>query len=262
MASLDSLQAALDYRFRDGGLLERALTHRSHGMPHNERLEFLGDSVLNFVVSTLLFAEHAEMDEGDLSRVRSNLVKQSALADIAQTLSLSVHLRLGEGELKSGGFRRPSILADALEAIFGAIYLDGGYPEISRVIERLYRPVLAHIDLRTFGKDPKTLLQELVQGRGHPLPRYEVLATRGAAHDQLFDVVCEIAPLGIREQASGTSRRAAEQAAASQAIAALEALGPARRTARRRKPAQLSLPVAVAQDGAQSKTRNTPQDKT
>ena len=251
MASLESLQSALDYRFQDKGLLEQALTHRSHGMPHNERLEFLGDSVLNFTVSTLLFAQHAEMDEGDLSRVRSNLVKQSALADIAQTLSLSSHLRLGEGELKSGGFRRPSILADALEAIFGAIYLDGGYPEISRVIERLYRPILAHIDLRTFGKDPKTLLQELVQGRGYPLPRYEVLATRGAAHDQLFDVVCEIAALDIRAQASGSSRRAAEQAAASQAITAIESLGPARRQGRRRKSAQLSLPVAVAQDKTQ-----------
>src|SRR5690606_20208721 len=157
---------------------------------HNERLEFLGDSVLNFIVSTLLFAQHAEMDEGDLSRVRSNLVKQSALADIAQTLSLSNHLRLGEGELKSGGFRRPSILADALEAICGAIYLEGGYAEISRVIERLYGPHLAHFDLRTLGKAPKTLLQELVQGRGHPLPHYEVLATRGAAHNQMFDVVC------------------------------------------------------------------------
>ena len=259
MASLDSLQSALDYQFQDLGLLQQALTHRSHGLPHNERLEFLGDSVLNFIVSTLLFDQHAEMDEGDLSRVRSNLVKQSALADIAQTLSLSTHLRLGEGELKSGGFRRPSILADALEAIFGAIYLDGGYPAISRVIERLYRPILAHIDLRTFGKDPKTLLQELVQGRGQPLPRYEVLATHGAAHNQLFDVVCEIATLGIREQASGSSRRAAEQAAASQAITALESLGPARRTARRRKPAQLSLPVAVAQDETPSPSQDADQ---
>ena len=147
---------------------------------------------------------------------------------------------------------RAMLLADALEALFGAVYLDGGYPEISRVIERLYRPILAHIDLRTFGKDPKTLLQELVQGRGHPLPHYEVVATRGAAHDQMFDVVCEIAPLGIRVQASGSSRRAAEQAAAGQAIVAIEALGPARRASRRRKPAQLSLPVAVAQDTPKS----------
>ncbi|MGB6007511.1 ribonuclease III [Castellaniella sp.] len=249
MAGLDTLQAALDYRYRDQALLEQALTHRSHGMPHNERLEFLGDSVLNFVVSALLFTEHAEMDEGDLSRVRANLVKQSALADIAQKLSLSSYLRLGEGELKSGGFRRPSILADALEAIFGALLLDGGYDQVSRVIEQLYRPILAHIDVRTFGKDPKTLLQEIMQGRGLDLPHYEVVSTRGAAHNQTFDVECSVAQLDIRVQASGASRRAAEQAAAGQVIAAVESLGPARRSGRRhRKSAQLSLPVAVSQE--------------
>ncbi|WP_323016745.1 ribonuclease III [Castellaniella sp.] len=249
MASLDTLQTALDYRYRDQALLEQALTHRSHGMPHNERLEFLGDSVLNFIVSALLFTEHAEMDEGDLSRVRANLVKQSALADIAQKLSLSDYLRLGEGELKSGGFRRPSILADALEAIFGALYLDGGYDQVSRVIERLYRPVLSHIDVRTFGKDPKTLLQEIMQGRGLDLPHYEVVSTRGAAHNQTFDVVCAVTQLDVRVQASGSSRRAAEQSAAAQVIAAIEALGPVRRPGRRhRKSAQLSLPVAVSQE--------------
>ncbi|WP_322999313.1 ribonuclease III [Castellaniella sp.] len=249
MAGLDTLQAALDYRYRDQALLEQALTHRSHGMPHNERLEFLGDSVLNFVVSALLFTEHAEMDEGDLSRVRANLVKQSALADIAQKLSLSSYLRLGEGELKSGGFRRPSILADALEAIFGALLLDGGYDQVSRVIEQLYRPILAHIDVRTFGKDPKTLLQEIMQGRGLDLPHYEVVSTRGAAHNQTFDVVCSVAQLDIQVQASGSSRRAAEQTAAGQVIAAVQALGPARRPGRRhRKSAQLSLPVAVSQE--------------
>ncbi|MGB6240852.1 MAG: ribonuclease III [Castellaniella sp.] len=249
MVSLDILQTALDYRYRDQALLEQALTHRSHGMPHNERLEFLGDSVLNFVVSALLFTEHAEMNEGDLSRVRANLVKQAALADIAQKLSLSNYLRLGEGELKSGGFRRPSILADALEAIFGALYLDGGYPEVSRVIERLYRPVLANIDVRTVGKDPKTLLQEIMQGRGLDLPHYEVVSTRGAAHNQTFDVICSVAQLDIRVQASGSSRRAAEQAAAGQVIAAVEALGPPHRSGRRhRKSAQLSLPVAVSQE--------------
>ncbi|CAM5198112.1 Ribonuclease 3 OS=Castellaniella defragrans OX=75697 GN=rnc PE=3 SV=1 [Castellaniella defragrans] len=249
MTALDSLQEKLGYRFQDTSLLEQALTHRSHGVPHNERLEFLGDSVLNFVVSTLLFREHDEMDEGDLSRVRSNLVKQSALADIAKTLALSGLLRLGEGELKSGGFRRPSILADAVEAILGALYLDGGFPQVSAAIERLYRPILAHIDLRTFGKDAKTLLQELVQGRGLALPQYTVSATHGAAHNQTFDIVCEIAALGIREQASGGSRRAAEQTAAAQAIAVIETLGPARRAARRHhRPSQLSLPVAVPQE--------------
>lgn len=248
MASLTSLQSALGYVFQDQTLLGQALTHRSHGVPHNERLEFLGDSVLNFVVTTLLFAEHAEMDEGDLSRVRANLVKQAALAEIAQRLELSGYLRLGEGELKSGGFRRPSILADAVEALFGAIYIDGGYPAVRDVIEHLYRPILAHIDIRTFGKDPKTLLQEIVQGRGLSLPHYEVLATHGAAHSQLFDVECRIEKLGIQVTASGSSRRAAEQLAASQAIASIAELAPARKGARRsRKPAQLSLPVAVAQ---------------
>lgn len=249
MMELDTLQDALGYRFRNPALLEQALTHRSHGMPHNERLEFLGDSVLNFVVSALLFREHDEMDEGDLSRVRSNLVKQAALADIARTLSLSGLLRLGEGELKSGGFRRPSILADAVEAILGALYLDGGFQEVSATIERLYRPILAHIDLRTFGKDAKTLLQEMVQGRGLPLPQYTVAGTRGAAHNQTFDVICEIPSLSLRQQASGSSRRAAEQAAAAQLIKAIEALGPVRRSGRRHhRPSQLSLPVAVTQE--------------
>lgn len=249
MVSLSPLQSALGYDFQAPELLEQALTHRSHGARHNERLEFLGDSVLNFVVTTLLFSEHAEMDEGSLSRVRANLVKQSALADIAQTLALSGYLRLGEGELKSGGFRRPSILADALEAIFGAVYVDGGYEAVRAVIERLYRPILSDIDIRTFGKDPKTLLQEIVQGRGLDLPRYEVLATHGAAHNQVFDVECRIDRLDVRVTASGSSRRAAEQQAAGLAIAAIEALGPIRKTSRRgRKPAQLSLPVAVAQE--------------
>lgn len=233
MAGLDRLQTALGYHYRDQGLLVQALTHRSHGMPHNERLEFLGDSVLNFVVSTLLFAEHAEMDEGDLSRVRANLVKQSTLADIAQRLSLSDYLRLGEGELKSGGFRRPSILADAVEAILGALYLDGGYDQVRGVIEHLYRPLLDHLDVRASGKDPKTQLQEILQGRGLDLPHYDVLSIHGAAHDQIFEVCCAVPSLDIQLQASGSSRRAAEQAVATQVIAVLQALGPVKRSRRR-----------------------------
>lgn len=235
MANYDRLQKSLNYKFKDINLLKRALTHRSHGMPHNERLEFLGDSILNFVVSTLLFAEHSEMNEGDLSRVRSNLVKQSALADIANILDLSAYLRLGEGELKSGGFRRPSILSDAVEAIFGAIYLDGDYLAVRSVIEQLYRPLLEHMDTRTLGKDAKTYLQELVQGSGYDLPHYEVVNMRGVAHDQTFDVVCEIAQLDIRVQSSGTNRRAAEQLAASEAIKHIESLGPLRNLNKKHK---------------------------
>ena len=249
MTPLSKLESALGYVFRNPALLDQALTHRSHGVPHNERLEFLGDSVLNFVVSTLLYQQHAEMDEGDLSRVRANLVKQAALADIARGLDLSEYLRLGEGELKSGGFRRPSILADAVEAVLGAIYIDGGFEAVREAITRQYQPILANIDIRTFGKDPKTLLQELVQGRGLPLPAYAVVATHGAAHSQMFDVECTVPKLDIRVSASGSSRRAAEQLAAGQAIEAIQALGPVRGARRRsRKPAQLSLPVAVAQE--------------
>lgn len=233
MSNYSKLQELLNYSFNDASLLKRALTHRSHGMPHNERLEFLGDSILNFVVSTLLFAEHSEMDEGDLSRVRSNLVKQSALAGIAETLGLSTYLRLGEGELKSGGFRRPSILSDAVEAIFGAIYLDGGYGSVRAVIEGLYRPLLEHLDTKTLGKDSKTYLQELVQGRGYDLPDYEVVNMRGVAHDQTFDVSCKIVQLDICVQASGSSRRAAEQSAASEAIKKIEAMGPLKKLSKK-----------------------------
>src|SRR3546814_763363 len=141
MASQNTLQAALDYQFGDASLLEQALTHRSHSGPHNERLEFLGDSVLNFVVASLLFVRFPKIDEGDLSRLRANLVKQAALADIAGRLNLSQYLRLGEGELKSGGFRRPSILADALEALFAAVYLDGGFDAAQQVIQRQYETI-------------------------------------------------------------------------------------------------------------------------
>src|SRR5690606_21525353 len=148
------------------------------------RLEFLGDSVLNFVVASLLFARFPKIDEGDLSRLRANLVKQAALADIAGKLNLSQYLRLGEGELKSGGFRRPSILADTLEAIFGAVYLDGGFDAVQKVIQGQYAEILDHVDEKTLGKDPKTLLQELLQARKLDLPVYNVIATHGAAHNQ------------------------------------------------------------------------------
>lgn len=250
-SSLANLESALEYKFQDIGLLEQAVTHRSHSARHNERLEFLGDSVLNFVVAALLFKRFSRIDEGDLSRLRANLVKQASLADIAQKLALSQYLRLGEGELKSGGFRRPSILADALEAVFGAVFLDSGFDAAHKVIGRQYAPILVHVDPKTLGKDPKTLLQELLQGRRIALPVYTVIATHGAAHNQTFDVECAIPKLEIKVVAGGTSRRAAEQSAATLAIAAVEALGPSKgaRGSRARKSAQLSLPVAVSQDG-------------
>ena len=249
---MSPLETVLGYPFEDKSLLELALTHRSFGARNNERLEFLGDSVLGTSVSSLLFERFAKLDEGDLSRVRANLVKQAALADIANRLGLSQHLRLGEGELKSGGFRRPSILADTFEAILGAIYLDGGFEKAQAVIHQLYEPILQSIDPKTIGKDAKTLLQEFLQAHKLALPAYTVIATHGAAHSQQFEVACDIAQLDIQVQAAGTSRRAAEQTAAKLALEkamALKPSGGSRRSINKaRKAAQLSLPVAVAQE--------------
>ncbi|VVE07529.1 ribonuclease III [Pandoraea commovens] len=216
--SLNQLEERLQYRFHDAELLCQALTHRSHSAANNERLEFLGDSILNCSVAAILFRRYGKLDEGDLSRVRANLVKQQSLYEIAQTLGVSDFLRLGEGELKSGGFRRPSILADTLEALFGAMYLDGGFERAYAVIERLYTPVLEHVDPKTLGKDAKTLLQEYLQGHKIALPQYTVIATHGAAHNQQFEVECTVPKLDIKVGGSGASRRAAEQAAAKKAL--------------------------------------------
>lgn len=250
--NLAALETRLDYRFANQVLLEQALTHRSHSARHNERLEFLGDSVLNCAVASLLFDRYTRIDEGDLSRLRANLVKQSSLADIAQRLELAQYLRLGEGELKSGGFRRPSILADTLEAILGAVFMDAGFDEACRVIRRLYQPVMTSMDPKTLGKDAKTLLQEYLQSRKIPLPVYTVVATHGAAHNQEFEVTCAIPKLDVQVSGSGGSRRAAEQQAARSALSVLESVepAPARRVRVRVKSAQLSLPVAVAQQPA------------
>lgn len=214
----ERLEQALGYRFARPELFRQALTHRSHGSPHNERLEFLGDSVLNCVVATLLFERFPSLREGELSRQRANLVRQDTLADIAQTLMLGDLLRLGEGELKSGGFRRPSILADALEAVFGAIYLDGGFDAARTAIETLYHGLITQVDPKSSGKDAKTELQELLQARKLPLPVYSLVATRGEAHAQEFEIECAIPALDIRACATGGSRRNAEQAAARGAI--------------------------------------------
>jgi ribonuclease-3 len=221
------LESRLRYEFRNAELLRQALTHRSHSATHNERLEFLGDSVLNCGVAALLFQRFGKLDEGDLSRVRANLVKQQSLYEIAQALNISEGLRLGEGELRSGGFRRPSILADTLEAVLGAVFLDGGFDAAQTVIKRLYIPILDHIDPRTLGKDAKTLLQEYLQGHKIALPTYTVVATHGAAHNQQFEVECTVPKLDVKVSGSGASRRAAEQAAAKKALDDVMAAAPA-----------------------------------
>ncbi len=216
------LENRLGYIFNDPDILKQALTHRSHSSVHNERLEFLGDSVLNCVIAYLLFERFGKIDEGDLSRLRANLVKQQSLYDIAQRIDLSQFLRLGEGELKSGGFRRPSILADTLEAIFGAIFLDSGFDAAEKIIRSLYDSVLDHVDPKTLGKDAKTLLQEYLQGKKIALPQYNVIATHGAAHSQEFEVECLVPKLDIQVFGGGGSRRAAEQDAARHALDAVE----------------------------------------
>jgi ribonuclease-3 len=213
-----ALAKRLGHAFAEPNLLAQALTHRSHGGSDNERLEFLGDSVLNCVVSILLFQRFERVDEGTLSRLRSGLVRQDSLAALALTLGLSEHVRLGEGELKSGGFRRPSILADTLEAMIGAVYLDAGFDVAFSVVRRLLLAQLESIDPRADARDAKTLLQETLQAQKHALPTYRVAGTQGAAHEQQFQVICEIAALAITATGEGTSRRAAEQVAAQLAL--------------------------------------------
>lgn len=218
----DGLQARLQHRFSDTRLLQRALTHRSFGADHNERLEFLGDSVLSLAVSSLLFDKLREVPEGELSRVRANLVKQETLHQLALGLRLPQELRLGEGEMRSGGQNRPSILADALEALIGAVYLDAGYGAAQALVHRLFETVEVNPDMAAAAKDPKTELQELLQGRKLKLPTYRVVGTLGAAHQQTFDVECEIPELGLNERGIGSSRRAGEQAAAAAVLAQLK----------------------------------------
>lgn len=217
------LENTLGHVFSHRELLQQALTHRSHGSSHNERVEFLGDSILNCVVAALLFDRFPELREGELSRLRATLVRQETLFEIARTLSLGDFLQLGEGEMKSGGFRRPSILADALEALFGAIFLDAGFERARAVIARIYQPYLAEIDPSNPAKDPKTALQELLQGRRLPLPQYVLQFTRGEAHEQEFEIECRVPVLDVRAVGSGGSRRAAEQEAARRAFEMISA---------------------------------------
>ncbi len=215
---LERLERAVGYRFQSPALAQEALTHRSRGAPHNERLEFLGDSVLNCVVSVELHARYPKLREGELSRLRATLVRQESLARVAQGLSLGDWLLLGEGELKSGGFARPSILADALEALIGAVFIEGGFQAARDLVVGLFSDALARLDPEDVGKDPKTQLQELLQSRRIELPQYSVVATDGAAHKQNFEVECVVPGLSIRTLGAGASRRSAEQDAALRAF--------------------------------------------
>ena len=219
---LADLERRLGYSFANPALASQALTHRSFGTPHNERLEFLGDGLLNCAVAILLYERFPDLPEGDLSRLRAALVNQAALSGVALGLGLGDRLRLGEGELKSGGFRRPSILADALEALLGAVFLDGGFDAVKGAVAQLLADRLERAEGLPVAKDPKTALQEHLQARRLALPRYAVLKTEGEAHDQTFTVECRVDDLGIVAQGKGASRRAAEQSAAIALLAQLQ----------------------------------------
>lgn len=217
-AKLKALARKLGYKFNDLSLLELALTHRSQGANNNERLEFLGDSLVNFIIADSLFHRFTKLPEGDLSRIRAHLVKGDTLADMGRELDLSLYLNLGPGELKSGGYRRDSIISDAMEAIFAAVYQDGGLEECIRLVVQLYTSRLDKLDPSKVGKDSKTRLQEYLQSQQEPLPEYSIISVNGAAHDQQFTVACYIAKLNRKFEAVASSRRKAEQAAAEIAL--------------------------------------------
>lgn len=220
---LVELQRRLQHEFSNVSLLTQALTHRSFSSDHYERLEFLGDSVLNLAVSDLLYTRLSSLPEGDLSRVRANLVKQETLHQLAVGLGLPDVMRLGEGEVRSGGQKRPSILADTLEAIIGAVYRDAGFAAAQSLVHRLFEAVEINPSMEAIGKDSKTELQEWLQGRKMKLPQYKVVATIGAAHKQSFDVECEIPELRLTERGIGGSRRSGEQAAAAAMLQTIKA---------------------------------------
>ena len=217
---------ALDHAFNDPNLLRQALTHRSYGIPHNERLEFVGDAILNCVVALSLYERYPALPEGELSRVRAHLVNKETLAQVARRLDLGASIRLGEGELRSGGADRSSILADAMEAVFGAVFLDAGFAAARRTVDAVYADLLRDADPAALGKDPKTRLQEWLQGQRLSVPEYAIVATTGEAHAQQFVVECRIAGLSIVAAGTGASRRAAEQDAAAKALSAALAKDP------------------------------------
>lgn len=218
MLPFNELEERIGYTFTDKKLLRRALTHRSFAAEHNERLEFLGDSVLNCVIGYALFLRDKHFSEGELSRVRANLVCEGTLHEIAERIEVSSFMYMGEGELKTGGLKRPSILADAMEAIFGAVFREAGFEAAQGVILRLYEPILSVLTPEKMSKDPKTRLQELLQGEHLPRPEYTILHTMGAAHERTFECECRIESLGIITTGVSTSRRSAEQVAAETAI--------------------------------------------
>ncbi|BDT72959.1 ribonuclease 3 [Comamonadaceae bacterium OS-4] len=220
---LTALQQRLQHQFSNISLLSRALTHRSFSADHYERLEFLGDSVLGLAISDLLYTRLGSLPEGDLSRVRANLVRQETLHELALKLGLPDVLKLGEGEMRSGGPKRASILADALEAIIGAVYLDAGFNTAQALVHRLFEAVEINPHMQAIGKDAKTELQEWLQGRKMKVPMYTVVGTTGAAHKQSFDVECEVPELRLSERGIGGSRRAGEQAAAAAMLQTIKA---------------------------------------
>jgi ribonuclease-3 len=221
--ALTPLQQRLGYRFAQPELLRRAVTHRSFGSDHNERLEFLGDAVLSTAVSALLYERHGESDEGDLTRVRAHLVREDSLFRVALVLGLPEALRLSEGEIRGGGAQRPSILADALEAVIGAVFLDGGFEPAYTLVRRLFGEVIQATEVESWGKDAKTELQEWLQARRVPVPAYRITATRGQAHAQTFEVECAVASLSLVERGEGRSRRSAEQEAARRMLQTVKA---------------------------------------
>lgn len=216
--TLNQLQSRLGYRFQQEALLQRALTHRSFGADHNERLEFLGDAVLSATISSLLYSHYGASDEGDLTRVRAHLVRQETLHQLAVQLQLSPLIRMSEGEAKSGGAQRPSILADALEALIGAMFMDGGFEPAQKLVNALFSPLLGQTVASSWSKDAKTALQEWLQAKRFSTPVYEVKATRGKQHDQVFVVACRVMDCEIETIGEGRSRRLAEQAAAQIAL--------------------------------------------
>lgn len=221
--SIDDLQARIGHPFRQPALLDRALTHRSFGADHNERLEFLGDAVLSLAVSSLLFERFAGSDEGDLTRVRAHLVREDSLHRMALQLGLPDVVRLSDGEARGGGAQRASILADALEAVIGAVFLDGGFDAARALVQRLFGEVIAGTEIGGWAKDAKTELQEWLQARRLPVPTYRIAATRGQAHAQTFEVECMVPALGMTQAGEGRSRRQAEQEAARKMLDLLKA---------------------------------------